>query len=102
MSTKINGFQNRPSQIGSGKVGSGQRVDRTSTSGESASTSVPANSVNVSDQARQLAALEQAVQALPAVNEGRVTNIRQQIENGTYEVAPERIADKLLQFERSV
>lgn len=102
MSTKINGFQNRPGQIGSGKVGSGRRVDQTSTSNESASTSAPANSVNVSDQARQLAALEQAVQALPAVNEARVTEIRQQIENGTYKVAPERIADKLLQFEQSV
>ena len=55
--------------------------------------------VRITDQARQLAALEQAVQAAPVVNEARVAAVRLAIEEGRYEVVPERIADKLLRME---
>jgi negative regulator of flagellin synthesis FlgM len=61
-----------------------------------------AGPVHITDQARQLAALEQAVQAAPVVNEARVAEVRTAIEEGRYEVHPERIADKLLRQDRDL
>ena len=49
-----------------------------------------------------LAALEQAVQSLPVVNESRVAEIRLALEEGRYQVNPERIADKLLRTEQEL
>ena len=67
-----------------------------------AAAAQPAASVSITDSARQLAALEQAVKSMPAVNEARVATIRKAIQDGTYKVEPEKIADKLLQMEQSL
>jgi negative regulator of flagellin synthesis FlgM len=99
VSTKIGSFQNRPGQIGSGKISTGKPAEQSNSSSEPASTAASVSNVNVSDQARQLAALDSAVKAAPTVNEARVAKIRESVENGTYQVAPERIADKLLTME---
>lgn len=98
MTTKIGGFQNRPVQVGGDKSVSKSR-DSASGTTESVASNSP---VRITDQARQLAALEQAVQSLPAVNEARVAEIRLAIEEGRYEVAPERIADKLMRMDRDL
>lgn len=95
MTTKISGYQNRPVQVGTDKTVTRARDTAASPSDTTASSSNP---VRITDQARQLAALEQAVQSLPVVNEARVAEIRSAIEEGRYEVAPERIADKLLRM----
>jgi len=58
--------------------------------------------VQITDQARQLAALERAVQDAPVVNEARVAAVRLAVEEGRYEVVPERIADKLLRMEHEL
>ena len=96
MTTKIGGYQNRPVQAGAGKPVSKTRGDAATSPAEAASSGSP---VQITDQARQLAALEQAVASMPVVNEARVAAIRLAIESGRYEVEPERIADKLLRME---
>jgi negative regulator of flagellin synthesis FlgM len=58
--------------------------------------------VKITDQARQLASLENTVQSLPVVNESRVASIKQAIDEGRYQVNPERIADKLLRTEQEL
>jgi len=93
--TKTSGYQNRPVQVGTGKSVS-RAGDTAKGSVESAAAAGP---VKITEQARQLAALKQAVQALPIVDEARVVAIRLAIEQGQYEVSPERIAQKLLQIE---
>lgn len=98
MSTKISGFDNRPVGVGADKNVSRKRE----TSVEAADTPANASAVRITDQARQLAALEQAIQAMPVVNEVRVAAIRTAIEDGTYEVHPERIAEKLLGLEQDI
>lgn len=99
MTTKITGYQNRPVQVGTEKSVSRAR-DAARTPAEAA---VAGNSpVRITDQARQLAALEQAVQGAPVVNEARVTAVRLAIEEGRYEVSPDRIADKLLRMEQEL
>jgi negative regulator of flagellin synthesis FlgM len=99
VATKIDGLHNRPTPIG---------ADRKVSSASDA-TAAPAQSpvaasspVRITDQARQLAALEQAVNEVPVVNEARVDAIRLAIEEGRYEVDPERIADKLMRTEREL
>lgn len=58
--------------------------------------------VNITGAARGLAALEQELRGLPAVNEARVAAVRQRLEDGSYRVDPQRIADRLLQLEQDL
>ena len=48
---------------------------------------------------QQLSQIEQALRALPAVNEQRVAEVKQRLERGDYKVDPQKIADKLLHME---
>jgi negative regulator of flagellin synthesis FlgM len=101
VTTKIDGLQNRPVQIGTDKKVS-STSDATVT-GTGAKASVADSSpVRITGKARQLAALEQALNDVSDVNEARVAAIRLAIEQGQYEVNPERIADKLLRTEREL
>jgi negative regulator of flagellin synthesis FlgM len=100
VTNKIGGYGNRPVHTGAGKT-----VSRERDAGTSASQSAAAGKaapVRITDQARQLAALERAVQDAPVVNEARVAAVRTAIEEGRYEVVPERIADKLLRMEQEL
>ena len=101
MTNKIGGYGNRPVQTGAGKTVSRERDAGTSAS-KSAEAGKAATPVRVSEQARQLAALERAVHDVPVVNEARVAAVRAAIEEGRYEVAPERVADKLLRMEQDL
>ena len=96
--TKITDYQNRPI------LGIDKKVSRSSDAATPVTPSAPATTspVNVSDQAKQLASVEQTLQSLPAVNEGRVAEIRTAIQEGRYQVDPQRIADKLLRFEQEL
>lgn len=99
MTIKITDYQNRPVQAGTEKT-----VSRTSDAVSSPAEAAVAGGspVRITDQARQLASLEQAVQSLPVVNETRVAQIRLALEEGRYQVNPERIADKLLRTEQEL
>jgi negative regulator of flagellin synthesis FlgM len=99
VNTKIDGFQNRPVQVGTDKKVS-STSDATATAAQA--SVAESNPVRITGQARQLASLEQAVNDVPEINEARVAAIRLAIEQGQYEVNPERIADKLLRTEREL
>lgn len=97
--TKISGYPNRPIQPGIDK--------QLSRSSEPAAAATPAaasssKAVSITDQAKQLATLEQTLQSQPAINEGRVAEIQLAIQEGRYQIDPERIADKLLRFEQEL
>lgn len=98
MTTKITGYQNRPVQVGTDKSVSRAHDAASSPAG----SAVSGSPVRITDQARQLAALEQALQSMPIVDETRVAAIRSAIEEGRYEVAPQRIADKLLRMDQEL
>jgi negative regulator of flagellin synthesis FlgM len=99
VSIKISDYQNRPVQAGAEKSVS-RAGDVSSAPAEAAVAG--SSPVQITDQARQLASLEQAVQSLPVVNEARVAEIRLALEEGRYQVNPERIADKLLRTEQEL
>jgi negative regulator of flagellin synthesis FlgM len=58
--------------------------------------------VQITGTARQLADLDQQVRSLPDVNEERVSQLRSAIEQGTYQVRPQHIANQLMSLERSL
>ncbi|VAW53079.1 hypothetical protein MNBD_GAMMA06-1944 [hydrothermal vent metagenome] len=58
-----------------------------------------ADTVSLSDNARQLGKLDNTSVAAPVVDTKRVEQIKQSIESGSYEVNAEKVADKLMQFE---
>jgi negative regulator of flagellin synthesis FlgM len=102
VSGKISGID--PAQIAS--VGAGRPVQRSQdpvTGGTSADTSKGGSQdVQITGTARQLADLDQKVRDLPDVNEERVSQLRTAIEQGTYQVRPQHIADQLMSLERSL
>ncbi|MCC7462544.1 MAG: flagellar biosynthesis anti-sigma factor FlgM [Gammaproteobacteria bacterium] len=61
-----------------------------------------ADSVRITDSARQLSGLEQAVRAAPDVDTQRVATLQQSIERGQYRADAGRIADRLLQLESDI
>jgi negative regulator of flagellin synthesis FlgM len=98
------GVDNRPVQVSSDRG-----VKRTKDSADAATTATSkpvatadSTGVRITDSARQLAALEQAIRELPDVDEARVAKVRAAIADGTYQVAPDRIADKLLRLENEL
>jgi negative regulator of flagellin synthesis FlgM len=99
VTTKITGYQNRPVQVGTDKTVSRARDAAASPAGNAAAAGSP---VRITDQARTLAALEQALQTVPVANQARVAEVRLALEEGRYEVNPERIADKLLRMDQEL
>ena len=105
MSSKISGFNgSQAPSVGAGR--SAQRSQEAGSSGTSAASSASGSGttqdVQITGAARQLATLEQALRDLPAVNETRVAQITNSIEQGTYTVHPQQIADKLIQLEQAL
>ena len=100
MSTKINGVDGgRSSSLDTGRPGS-RRQDVAG--GAQAPAPADSSGVRITGAASQLAALEQALRDLPAVDEARVAAVRTAIEQGRYTILPQHIADQLLQLEQSL
>jgi negative regulator of flagellin synthesis FlgM len=102
VSNKISGID--AAQIAS--VGAGRPVQRSQdavSGGTSSDTSKDGSqNVQITGTARQLADLDQKVRDLPDVNEERVSQLRTAIEQGTYQVRPQHIADQLMSLERAL
>jgi negative regulator of flagellin synthesis FlgM len=58
--------------------------------------------VKITGVARQLASLEQAVRDLPAVNDSKVAQISNAIEQGTYSINSRHIANQLVEMEKAL
>ena len=99
MSNKINGIDGGPASPGAGRVSPRNAVESGAAAPETASTP---ESVHITDTASQLATLEQALRELPVLDTARVATLRTAIEQGTYTVSPDRIADHLMQLEQSL
>jgi negative regulator of flagellin synthesis FlgM len=92
------------SSLGASSSGSPIEQIRASTA-LSTATSAPqpgVDSVNITDSARRLFALAQAVHDAPEVDAQRIAALQQAVGNGQYAINPNRIADRLLQMERDL
>ena len=105
MSNKISGFSTaEPVAPLKGSNSSGAVADKSQGEGSAAaaaaaSTSQTGDHVTLTDSARSLQKIEQAVAQAPVVNTAKVAAVKQAVNNGTYKVDAGRVADKILQFE---
>jgi len=67
-----------------------------------ASAPKAADQVTLTDSARSLQKIEEAVAQAPVVNAAKVATVKQVVQSGSYQVDAGRVADKLLQFERGL
>lgn len=103
-------MSNRIKGLDGGSIGPGNsnpiETVRVSTPVNPAGTDAPANtqadSVHITQSARSLAALSQAVQDTPEIDSGRVAVAQQAIAAGTYTINSERIASRMLQLEQDL
>jgi negative regulator of flagellin synthesis FlgM len=104
VSSKIGGVDGSSSTAAIGAGRAVQRPQDAATGGAQSSDASGGNEENVqiTGAARQLASLEQAVRDAPVVNTARVAQISSAIEQGTYTVNAQNIADKLMQAEKEL
>lgn len=100
---------NRIDGMGSGSIGASngggpiEQVRPSAAAGTATNAPQPGvDNVNITDSARRMLALAQAVQAAPEVNTQRVAELQQSISNGQYQVQPGRIADQMLKMEQDL
>ena len=70
------------------------KVDATSEQPEKQETK--SDTVVLSDTAKKIQQTQTQLKAIPDVREDKVAQLKEQIENGTYEIDEEKIADKML------
>lgn len=105
MATEINNISG--SHIGNVGAGNqsqgGQESAANKSAAESQTQAAPSrDTVSLTPQAQKLKDLESRISSLPEVDTDRVSAIKDAIANGTYEIDANRIAEKMMQFERSL
>ena len=68
----------------------------------STAASQSSDQVTLTDSARSLQKIEEAIAKAPVVDSAKVAAIKQSVSSGTYQIDTGRVADKLLQFERNL
>jgi negative regulator of flagellin synthesis FlgM len=67
-----------------------------------ASTPPAGDHVTLTDSARSLQKIEEAIAKAPVVNAAKVATVKEAVNSGTYQIDAGRVADKILQFERGL
>jgi len=92
---------NKSSQMGDRGISSVKNSDdskkASDNTGSASSSSM--DKVTLTDTAAKLKALEAELTNQPMVNENKVKDMQTSIQSGTYKMDPERIADKMINFE---
>lgn len=96
VSNKINGVEAKPARIAPATAVNWRGGNGNQATGAPVATEAD---VHLTGAARSLAAIEQSVRALPAIDDARVTAVKEKLQSGSYQVDPQRIADKLLRME---
>ena len=73
-----------------------------SPSGDSAATQGGSDRISLTGEARQLQELETRLASQPVVDSQRVEAVRSAVENGTFTIDPERIAEKMMNLEEAL
>ncbi len=93
MSGSIKGIITRPPQssraAAGGRAKGGSRSQPGKNSGD----------VAITGASIHLGHIERTLAHIPVIDGSRVENIREALADGTYEISPRRIADKLIEFE---
>lgn len=104
MAAKISGYSTSeplapPKGSNTGSVAADKTQSETAGSAAASQTS---DQLTLTSSARSLQKLSDAVAQTPVVNSDKVASVKQALANGTHQVNPSSIADKLLQFEQGL
>jgi len=75
------------------RIESPQQTEKSASGGVSPSES---DRLELSVRSREISHLNDLIQSTPDVRDSRVEQVRQEIQNGTYSVKAEKIADKII------
>jgi negative regulator of flagellin synthesis FlgM len=73
-----------------------QNAQAAETEGEKGRANIGEDSVELSHSARDLQKAQKALSDLPEIREDKVAALKQQIENGTYDIRADKIAANML------
>ncbi len=102
MSNKISGYSaSEPLAPVKGSNSNGAVSDKSQgdTATAAAVTAQSGDQVTLTNSARSLQKIEEAVAKAPVVNSAKVASVKQAVQSGTYQIDAGRVADKILQFE---
>lgn len=105
MTDKISAYStSEPVAPAKGSSGNGVVTDKSQgeASAAGASTQQAGDTVTLTNSARSLQKIEEAVAKTPVVNAAKVAAVKQAINSGTYQIDAGRVAGKMLQFERGL
>ena len=106
MTNKISGYQaTEPLAPTKGATAIGAAAEKAqgdATTGAPATTAQTGDHVTLTDSARALQKIEEAVAKAPVVNAAKVAAVKQAVTAGTYQIDAGRVAGKLIQFERGL
>ena len=74
----------------------------TNKSGEAAQQPSNSTNVNLSRDAQSIKAAESALQEQPSVDDSRVESIRQALEDGSFQIDADELAQKMLNVDESI
>lgn len=98
ISTKTNQTSESQQQNRIGNEGNRSNAAQTGSSAPAAAV----DTVNITSAASQLQSLEKQLASLPVVDVQRVDSVKREISNGTFEINPAQIADKMIQIESAI
>ncbi len=102
MANDISGINSsRSQQTGDRNVTNNKKESTDSKASSSTSDSSGRDKVSLTDTAARLKALEEQLTRQPEIDKERVTDVQDAISKGKYKVDPERVADKMMNFEAS-
>ncbi len=91
-----------PTEQRSSGTGSVSPVSISNAGSQQSAPSASNDTVQISSQAADLRGLEAHISQLPDVDTSRVTELRNQIANGQYQINYSELADKILGFENDL
>ena len=103
MTDKISGISTaEPVAPTKGSGSNGVVTDKSQGEAPAAGSSQGGDHVTLTNSARSLQKIEEAVARTPVVNAEKVASVKQAIGSGTYKIDAGRIAGKLLKYERGL
>lgn len=99
MPNDISGINSGRSQQSGDRTVTSLRRDGSTTNQKGTSSGGTGDTVSLTDMASRLKSLESKLESQPAVDQSRVDKVREAISRGEYRVNPERVADKMMDFE---
>ena len=102
MSIDINGLKNNsiPGRVSAStdEAKVKPQAQQTPAAAETGQSSM-SDTISLSEGAKQLGKLDNTAASAPVIDTQRVEAVKKAIENGSYEIDPVKVADKLMQFE---